>query len=463
MLGFSVCLLFAGLLAVSAFLETKPNKNILIGVKLPLAHQKDGQVLAIVKKYQRQLLLLCGVAALLALPLIWLPAYLSLLVFYITVWMMGCIAAYTKLAAARMQELYALKQENKWFVGGVRTVHIDTEVSREKDKMPVSVLWFLPAFLLASAAPLYLWLSKNTVVPLWSSLLAFIFPAIGLFMYWLYLSRPTEVFCESTEVNLACNRVWRRRWSICCAVIGNVCAALSLPAILIPAVKPGASLASYLLMISSLIFVLCAIFFTYQSVRDTQNRYLALADRPMLADDDIYWLHGFYNNPNDPRINVEKRFGIGFTINLGNPKAKGIVIVTAALVAAMLIGIFAVFLAFDTATFAPVIENRAVTIQAPIYSETFSLDEIQEIQEISSIPDGTRTNGVGSSSLLVGHFNLNGYGESMLFVYNGKPPYLAVRLEDRVIILNGKTPEETRQYHRLLTQAVSKAERGEAS
>ena len=149
-------------------------------------------------------------------------------------------------------------------------------------------------------------------------------------MYWLYLSRPTEVFCESTEVNLACNRVWRRRWSICCVIIGNVCAALSLPAILIPARNPGASLASFLLMISILIVVLCAVFFTYQSVRDTQNRYLALADRPILADDDVYWLHGFYNNPNDPRINVEKRFGIGFTINLGNSKAKVIAVVTAA-------------------------------------------------------------------------------------------------------------------------------------
>lgn len=455
MIGFLICLIFAGLLAVSAFLETKPNKNILIGVKLPLAHQKDKPVLAIVKKYQSQLLLLWGIAVLLALPLIWLPNYMSLLSFYIAVWMMGCIAAYTKLCAARMQELYALKQENEWFVGGVCTVNIDTEVSREKDKMPVSVLWFLPAFLIASAAPLYLWLSKNTVVPLWSSLLAFVFPAIGLFMYWLYLSRPTEVFCESTEVNLACNRVWRRRWSICCVMIGNVCAALSLPAILIPARNPGASLASFLLMISILIVVLCAVFFTYQSVRDTQNRYLALADRPMLADDDVYWLHGFYNNPNDPRINVEKRFGIGFTINLGNPKGKVIAVVTAALVVAMLIGMFAIFLAFDTATFPPVIENGIVTINAPLYSDAFALDEIQEIEEIQNIPTGTRTNGLGSSSLLVGHFSLSGYGNSMLFVYNGKPPYLAIHLKDRVVILNGKTPEETRQYHRLLTQAAT--------
>ena len=46
MLGFSVCLVFAGLLAVSAFMETKPNKNILIGVTLPLARKKIPETIA---------------------------------------------------------------------------------------------------------------------------------------------------------------------------------------------------------------------------------------------------------------------------------------------------------------------------------------------------------------------------------------------------------------------------------
>ena len=78
---------------------------------------------------------------------------------------------------------------------------------------------------------------------------------------------------------------------------------------------------------------------------------------------------------------MEKRFGIGFTINLGNPKAKVIAVVTAALVAAMLIGMFAIFLAFDTAAFPPVIENGIVTINAPLYSDAFALDEMREIEE----------------------------------------------------------------------------------
>jgi uncharacterized membrane protein len=58
--------------------------------------------------------------------------------------------------------------------------------------------------------------------------------------------------------------------------------------------------------------------------------------------DDRYWKLGvFYINPNDPSIFVERRFGVGWTINLGNPRAVLV------LVAMLLIPItFAVVLGF---------------------------------------------------------------------------------------------------------------------
>ncbi len=40
------------------------------------------------------------------------------------------------------------------------------------------------------------------------------------------------------------------------------------------------------------------------------------------VDDDRYWKGGFlYSNKNDPALFVEKRFGIGYTLNFGNPKS----------------------------------------------------------------------------------------------------------------------------------------------
>jgi uncharacterized membrane protein len=40
-------------------------------------------------------------------------------------------------------------------------------------------------------------------------------------------------------------------------------------------------------------------------------------------DDDRYWVGGFfYNNPDDPALFVPKRFGLGWTVNFGNPKGR---------------------------------------------------------------------------------------------------------------------------------------------
>ena len=40
-------------------------------------------------------------------------------------------------------------------------------------------------------------------------------------------------------------------------------------------------------------------------------------------DDDRYWYGGFfYNNPDDPAMFVPKRYGLGWTVNFGNPKGR---------------------------------------------------------------------------------------------------------------------------------------------
>ena len=46
-------------------------------------------------------------------------------------------------------------------------------------------------------------------------------------------------------------------------------------------------------------------------------------------DDDRYWYGGFfYNNPDDPALFVEKRYGLGWTLNFGHPQARLVLIVS---------------------------------------------------------------------------------------------------------------------------------------
>lgn len=55
-------------------------------------------------------------------------------------------------------------------------------------------------------------------------------------------------------------------------------------------------------------------------------------------DDDAYWLLGmFYNNSDDPSIMVPKRFGIGWTINMGRPAAWALMALIAVLTIAFIV------------------------------------------------------------------------------------------------------------------------------
>ena len=56
-----------------------------------------------------------------------------------------------------------------------------------------------------------------------------------------------------------------------------------------------------------------------------------------VADNSCWYLGGFYVNGNDPSILVEKRFGIGYTLNFGNPKAVALLVVFLAIVATIAI------------------------------------------------------------------------------------------------------------------------------
>lgn len=62
-----------------------------------------------------------------------------------------------------------------------------------------------------------------------------------------------------------------------------------------------------------------------------EKRYERDTDLELLDDDDS-WIFGmFYYNPNDSRLNVEKRFGYGGTVNIAHPAGKVIMIATAIL------------------------------------------------------------------------------------------------------------------------------------
>ena len=81
----------------------------------------------------------------------------------------------------------------------------------------------------------------------------------------------------------------------------------------------------FLLLLCGLLVAAVLVLFWHPLRSQTQERTPANRQRSSIIfrDDERYWYGGvFYNNPDDPAIFVPKRFGLGWTVNLGNPKGK---------------------------------------------------------------------------------------------------------------------------------------------
>jgi uncharacterized membrane protein len=94
-----------------------------------------------------------------------------------------------------------------------------------------------------------------------------------------------------------------------------------------------------LLMCGLLIAVVLILFLPAPRSRSKAS---ARADRHLTGavfrDDDRYWYGDFfYNNPDDPAVFVPKRYGLGWTVNFGNPVGKLVLIGTLLLPLVLLI------------------------------------------------------------------------------------------------------------------------------
>ena len=136
---------FAGIpLAAWPFMLTaaKPNKDILLNIRLPYDKLHDPAIPPIVQRYRKDCRNMCVGLAVLTVPML-ANTQFSITYGYMCVWfiaLMGLVL-YNGPQRRAFNALYALKQSNGWWVG-TPVVRVDTQVSAVRDTLPVSGVWF---------------------------------------------------------------------------------------------------------------------------------------------------------------------------------------------------------------------------------------------------------------------------------------------------------------------------------
>jgi hypothetical protein len=89
-----------------------------------------------------------------------------------------------------------------------------------------------------------------------------------------------------------------------------------------------------------------------------------------------------------------------------------------------------------------------------MYGGTYSWESIKEINLTDNLPViQRRTSGAAIGPNLRGHFSTD-IGPVKLFVNQQLPPFIFLRIDDKIIILNLKTPEDTNNLYRSILERI---------
>ena len=187
-----------------------------------------------------------------------------------------------------------------------------------------------------------------------------------------------EVISENSDINTNYNRAKKRNFAnymIMVSWINNVAALLGLGIFFFAKVEvlSIALIAVYLLAIMG-----ATALFAKNSI--ALNKKYVQGEAKLAEDDDDYWLLGmFYYNPNDRRLNVEKRVGVGGTINMAHPAGKVLTGILALLIVGSIVAL--IFVGMMMATPLRIINNNDAVICHQMWDEyTITKSEITSVE-----------------------------------------------------------------------------------
>lgn len=209
------------------------------------------------------------------------------------------------------------------------------------------------------------------------------------------------------------------------------------------------ALAAYLLLLMTAIALFVA------REKKIEKRYEK--EITVTEDDDDLWIAGMiYYNPNDKRLNVEKRVGVGGTVNLGHPIGKIIYAFAALAIVATLLGV--VYLGMMESTPLKVYVEDGKVICHQIFDEyVIDAKDIQEFKCDDNLSElhMARIAGIGMPTMLKGKFVVEQESGCTVFLWRANQNYLMIQTAGRKYFVNCTSEEETLEAAKEIEKLVN--------
>lgn len=337
---------FVPVVLITVFIPYITRKTESFGVSVPEDVYHDDELVAMRKRYVR----LAG----------WLSVLVILAIFGYAVFANGLRHVWVPVVAVFFYlicgfliyltfhfQMKKLKADRNWQAGRSEVVTVDTAFRNQK--VAYSNGWFMLSFLITIGTVVLSWLLYDQIpdkIPMnydfdgevtrwadksYGALL--LMPGFQLFMILLFLflnmmigRYKQQIDGSDPEKSVKQNTIFRRRWSAFTIVTGSAIVLLLFFAQLtfIFPIHSTILILVPLIVVGGIVIGAIVLSFTTGQGGSRVKVAKGKEEKNINRDDDRHWKLGqFYFNPQDPAVWVEKRFGVGWTVNFAHPVGWG--------------------------------------------------------------------------------------------------------------------------------------------
>lgn len=420
-------------------------KNIVLGTTLPNEAQRDDDVLAIIRSFKRMLNQVGLGLLLMIIPAFFLE-HSSIIIAYFLNWLVVVILLPYIPYVKHHNQLKRLKAASGWKTSKDQVRVVDLDAAKATYKK-LSIQWLiLPAFI--SLLPVI-----NTIINLEDQLIAplvvyvtnLLVNIIVIIIYGIIFKQRTEMIDANTDLSISLTRMRKYHWSKFWLMMTWFTSLFSL------ALWPFNSSQAILIIsvIYSTLVALIAIT-TELNVRNVQHKLSRGSGKDFYVDEDDLWIKGiFYFNPNDHHLFVNARVGFNTSVNLAKSAGKAFVLI--GLISMLSLPILSFWIIAEE--FTPIsIELTDNKLVGRHLSEEFSIsiDQLQDIQLIKSLPNKYKISGTGFKTLSKGSFNVEGYGQCELLLNPQDDLFISFVYQGEQYIISRGDQAKTQELYKLL-------------
>lgn len=429
--------------------ESKKGKGCYFGVTMTDAQAEEAGIEQIMKSYNKHMLILFLIMLLVPVTFFFLP-WFSIEMTGWMLWMtVGIFAFFVPFARANGR-LKEIKWEKGWSADAVQEIYVEMQGAGavrcvKWTQFIIPVVISVGVFVWALG---YFYGERMGAMSFGVGSVAFVTVLFWLLAEWMDRQK-TQVICTDSAVNTnfarAKKQLWKNLW-VASAWINTAYTAAMLT--LYSDNRKTESIfwwatIAYVLLLAAIVYVF------WRKRQKLEAAYFDKKDEAFKEDDDN-WLWGLvYYNPKDKHAMVEKRVGVGTTMNMASPGGiimgiiGGLAILSIPFLCAWMIRL----------EFTPiqlsVTDGRLVAVQMR-EEYRIPVDMVENVTLLEELPKLSRVSGTGMDNLLKGDFRVPEEGHCRVFLNPQNKLFIRFEAAGTTYYMSGYDDEETREIYEML-------------